>query len=153
MKMGDEAVIGGVSRRGMLLAAALAGLGAAPKTAAQEDGGVGEAVTWVAIRTYELKPEADRASLVAKTQAEFVPILAAQPGFVAFYVLAPAPTTWMAVSVWDTAEAAAASNETARAWVAANVLDSVASGPETIEAAVDIAAIGADAATPATTSG
>ena len=59
--------------------------------------------------------------------------------------------TWMAVSVWETREAATASNETARAWVAANVLEAVASGPETIEAAVEIAAIaaGAGAATPA----
>lgn len=134
-----------ISRRAALVAAALVGIGGVATR-----GGIAAAQTpeampaagWVAIRGYQLTAEADRAALVALTEAEFIPLLRAQPGFLAFYVLEPDPLTWMAVNVWETEEAAVASGEVARGWVAEHVAASIASGPETIEARLDVAAVG-----------
>ncbi len=141
-----------VTRRAALLAAALAGLGAGAIHVAHaaQTPDAAPAAGWVAIRTYQLNADADRAALVAITEAEFVPLLRAQPGFVAFYVLHPDPLTWMAVNMWETEEAAAASGEVARGWVAENVAASIASGPESIDARLDVAAVGmgTPAATP-----
>jgi heme-degrading monooxygenase HmoA len=148
---GTGAVFGAAAtRRAAVLAAALAGLGAAAaRRASAQTPDPERGAGWVAIRTYQLKPEADRATLLLVTEEGFVPLLREQPGFVAFYVLEPDPLTWMAVSVWDSRDAAAASAEVARAWVAENVQASVASGPESLEAGVNLVAFAGDAATPA----
>lgn len=142
-----------ITRRAALLAAALAGLGgtsARIASAAAQTPETTPAAGWVAIRTYQLNADADRAALVALTEAQFVPLLRAQPGFLAFYVLEPDPLTWMAVNVWETEDAAIASGEVARGWVADNVAASIASGPESIEARLDVAAfrMGGPVATP-----
>lgn len=97
----------------------------------------------MAVRTYRLKPDTDRADLVALSEREFVPVLQGLDGFVAWYVLRPDPLTWSAVTVWRDKAASDAGLAPIRDWVTANVAAQLEGAPESLDGAVNLAAFGA----------
>ncbi|MGI9254940.1 MAG: hypothetical protein ACR2J8_14445, partial [Thermomicrobiales bacterium] len=94
---------------------------------------------WSAIRSYRLKPDADRAALVALTDEEFLPIVQALDGFSSFAIVRPEPDLWVAVTMWRDQPASESSIATIRQWVKANVMDSVIGSPDSAEGPVDLA--------------
>lgn len=138
------------TRRTTVTAALLSILaGAAPGFAVRAIAEDAPAAGWVALRTYTLKDDADRAALIGLTENGFVPLLRGLDGFVACFILQPNPLTWTSVTVWRDEKASAASLPAVKEWVTANVASSIASGPEGFEGKVDIAAFDDALATPA----
>jgi heme-degrading monooxygenase HmoA len=128
-----------LSRRTLLMAAG-ASLLVAPRAASAEDSHSGAG--WIAVRSYALKPETDRAALVAETEANFVPLIQGLDGFVSYYVLQPDPLTWTAISVWHDEAASNAALTPIRTWVEENVADRLASGPVGVEGAAAVIGFG-----------
>jgi heme-degrading monooxygenase HmoA len=85
-----------------------------------------------AIRRYTVK-QGTVEELIRRVQEGFVPIVRNMPGFRGYYYLVNGgPEVLIAISVFDNADGALASNEQAADWVSKNVLDSATGRPEVI---------------------
>jgi Antibiotic biosynthesis monooxygenase len=84
-----------------------------------------------AIRRYTVK-RGTVEELIRRVQEHFVPIVRNMPGFGGYYLVNGGPEVLIAISVFDNADGALASNELAADWVRKNVLDSAAGRPEVI---------------------
>lgn len=93
---------------------------------------------FISIRLYAGVDPADQAEIHRQTVAGFVPIMRGSDGFVGYYVL-PAGDRLAAVSLFQAAEQASASNENARDFVAAKLAPLLPNPPLIVEGSVDIA--------------
>ena len=136
-----------VSRRAAVIATAISAIGVRGLTVRAQAADAAD--PYVTIRVYQLKDTADRAALIADTEASLLPLLETLPGWLGFTVLEPDPLTWFAITEWASKEDSATGGLAIKEWVAEHVADSIASGPESIEATVNITAAPASDATPA----
>jgi heme-degrading monooxygenase HmoA len=83
------------------------------------------------IRRYTVK-QGTVEELTRRVQEGFVPIVRNMPGFRGYYLVNGGPEVLIAVSVFDNADGALASNEQAADWVRRNILDTTAGKPEVI---------------------
>ena len=84
-----------------------------------------------AIRRYTVE-QGTVEELIRRVQEGFVPIVRNMPGFMGYYLVNGGPDVLIAISVFDDADGALASNEQAADWVRKNVLGSAAGRPEVI---------------------
>ena len=84
-----------------------------------------------AIRRYTVK-QGTVEELTRRVQEGFVPIVRNMPGFRGYYLVNGGPKVLIAISVFDNADGALASNEQAADWVRSNVFDSTTGRPEII---------------------
>jgi heme-degrading monooxygenase HmoA len=68
--------------------------------------------------------------LARRVQDSFVPMLRQMPGFKAYYLLDGGPDVLITISVFESADAAFASNTAAADWVRNNVLEFTRGMPE-----------------------
>jgi len=121
------------SGRGILLLLfSIAMLLAAPLTVGAQDNSV-----FVSVRVYDGVDPADQQEIARLTEKGFLPIMRESPGFVGYYLL-PADDRLASVSMFDSAEQAAASNEKARAFVAENLAPLLPNPPMIAEGSVDV---------------
>lgn len=121
------------SGRGLLLLLlAIAMLVAAPLTVGAQDSSI-----YVSVRVYDGVDPADQQEIARLTDQGFLPIMRESQGFVGYYLL-PADDRLASVSMFDTAEQAAASNEKARAFVAENLAPLLPNPPIIAEGTVDV---------------
>ena len=83
------------------------------------------------IRRYTVK-QGTVEELTRRVQEGFVPIVRNMPGFRGYYLVNGGPEVLIAISVFDNADGALASNEQAADWVRNNVLGSAAGTPEVL---------------------
>ena len=83
------------------------------------------------IRRYTVK-QGTVEELTRRVQEGFVPIVRNMPGFRGYYLVNGGPEVLIAISVFDNADEALASNEQAADWVKNSVLDSATGRPEVI---------------------
>ena len=91
--------------------------------------GVGDHVQ--RIRRYTVR-QGTVEDLIRRVQEGFVPIVRNMPGFRGYYLVNGGLEVLIAISVFDNADGALASNEQAADWVKNNVLDSATGRPEVI---------------------
>ncbi|MCY4072841.1 MAG: hypothetical protein OXG60_16230 [Chloroflexi bacterium] len=121
------------SGRGILLVLfSIAMLLAAPLTVSAQDSSV-----FVSIRVYDGVDPADQKEIARLTNQGFLPIMRDSDGFVAYYLL-PDGDMLASVSMFDSYEQAAASNEKARAFVAENLAPLLPNPPMIVEGAIDV---------------
>jgi hypothetical protein len=70
--------------------------------------------------------------LTRRVEEGFVPLVRRMKGFRGYYLVSSGPNVLIAMSVFETAEQAIASNEIAADWVRNNVLGSKTGAPEVI---------------------
>ena len=92
------------------------------------------------IRVYAGVDPANRDEIVRLVDEGFLPIMRESDGFVGYYLL-PAGDVLASVSMFDSAEQAAASNEAARDFVAEFMAPLLPNAPLIVEAAIDISYI------------
>jgi heme-degrading monooxygenase HmoA len=83
------------------------------------------------IRRYTVK-QGTVEELIRRVQEGFLPIVRNMPGFRGYYLVNGGPEVLIAISVFDDADGALASNEEAADWVRTNVLGSATERPEVI---------------------
>jgi len=89
----------------------------------------GEEKMFTIIRKFRLsRGSADE--VTRRVRTGFVPLLRDLPGFKHYYLLDGGPDTLISVRVFDSADQALASNETAAEWMRDNVLEFVKGMPE-----------------------
>lgn len=93
---------------------------------------------FVSIRLYEGVDVTDRDDIVRIVDEGFLPIMRASDGFVAYYLL-PGGDVLAAISLFDSVEQAAASNEAARGFVAEYMAPLLPNAPLIVEGSLDIA--------------
>ena len=129
-----------LSRRSALaLTAAAAMFGGASALAAPA--GNAAAASWVQLRSFTLKPDANRADMIATLAPKLLPIARQIDGFIAWYVLEPDPATWLAVTFWRDREAAESAHDEIVSINEEYFLPFVEAYPETISAAINIAEV------------
>ena len=92
------------------------------------------------IRKYKVR-KGSVEQLAQRVREGFVPLVRQMPGFRGYYLLDGGPAELTTISMFDTAEAALASNEKAADWVRNNVLDATRGMPEVIVGTVLIAEV------------
>ena len=92
---------------------------------------------FVSIRVYEGVDPMDRDEIVRLVDPAFLSIMRESDGFVGYYLL-PAGDKLAAVSLFDTAEQAAASNEKARDYVAEYMAPLLPNAPMIVEGTIDV---------------
>ena len=70
--------------------------------------------------------------LIRQVEEGFVPLVRRMSGFKGYYLIKSGQNVLIAMSVFETAEQALASNEIAADWVTNNLLESKTGGPEII---------------------
>lgn len=70
------------------------------------------------------------AEVARRVESGFVPLLRELPGFRNYYLLEGGPDELISIRVFDSADEAFASNETAASWMRENVLELVKGMPE-----------------------
>jgi hypothetical protein len=88
---------------------------------------------YVAIRTWRFAAGKTYADLTDPIESGYFPILQAAPGFVAHYILDVGDGMVMAVSVWESKDAADESTRLATDFVAATLADFFEAAPEIVE--------------------
>lgn len=83
------------------------------------------------IRTYKVT-RGTVEELTRRAREGFVPLVRRMPGFRGYYLVNSGPDALIAISVFETAEEALASNDMAADWVRSNILESAAGAPEII---------------------
>jgi heme-degrading monooxygenase HmoA len=102
--------------------------------------GSGEAVSWEAgraragpmfasIRKYNVR-RGSAEQLAKRVRDSFVPMMRQMDGFRGYYLLNGGPDVLITISIFDSADAAFASNEKAADWVRNNVLEFTRGMPE-----------------------
>jgi hypothetical protein len=110
-----------IRRLTAVVAISLAVCGLGLGLAACGSDGSTETPTYAAVREYVNVPDVDAAA--KEVEASFVPLLQEIPGFVGYYFIAPEgddSTKMISVSLFTSADSAAASNQVALDWVAEN---------------------------------
>ncbi len=101
---------------------------------------------FASVRVYEGVDPMDQEEIARLTAEGFLPIMRGSDGFVGYYLL-PAGDTLAAISLFDSAEQASASNQAARAFVGENLAPFLPNPPLIVEGTVEISAqLFADAA-------
>jgi hypothetical protein len=95
---------------------------------------------FTSIRKYNLK-RGSADELAGRVQKGFVPLLRQMQGFRGYYLLDGGPDVLITVSIFNTFDEALASNETAAAWVRANMLEFTKGMPEVMTGSVLIAEV------------
>lgn len=84
---------------------------------------------FASIRKYRVR-RGSVPQLAQRVQKGFVPLLRKVPGFRSYYLLDGGPDVLITISIFDSADEAFASNETAANWVRHNVLEFTRGMPE-----------------------
>jgi heme-degrading monooxygenase HmoA len=92
------------------------------------------------IRTYKVT-RGTVEELTRRAREGFVPLVRRMPGFRGYYLVNSAPDVLIAISVFDTAEGALASNDIAADRVRRNILESTTGMPDIIVGDVVISEI------------
>ena len=92
---------------------------------------------FASVRVYEGVDPADQGEIARLTAAGFLPIMRESDGFVGYYLL-PAGDVLAAVSMFDSPEQAAVSNEKARDFVAESLAPLLPNAPTIVEGALDV---------------
>jgi hypothetical protein len=113
-------------RTGGVTLAALAAIGIGGRVIAQEASPVPNAALgrYVVIRTRTVKPDMNYADLVSINRDQFVPIIAAIPGFVAYTVIYSDTTReWTAIGIYTDKAGADASTKAAADFIATSTVN------------------------------
>ncbi len=94
---------------------------------------------FASVRVYDGIDPADQAEIARLTAAGFLPIMRESDGFVGYYLM-PAGESLAAISLFDSAEQAAASTERAREFVAENLAPLLPNPPLIVEGTVEVSA-------------
>jgi heme-degrading monooxygenase HmoA len=94
---------------------------------------------FVIVRKFRLTRGATE-EVARRVRESFVPLLRELPGFSGYYLLDGGPDVLVSVRVFDSADAALASNEVAANWIRDNVLEFVKGMPEVMAGDVLVAA-------------
>ena len=92
---------------------------------------------FASVRVYDGVNPADQDKIARLTAAGFLPILRESDGFIGYYLL-PAADMLAAISMFDSAEQASASNDAAREFVAENLAPLLPNAPTIYEGALSI---------------
>jgi heme-degrading monooxygenase HmoA len=92
------------------------------------------------IRKYKVRKGAVE-QLARRVREGFVPLVRQMPGFQSYYLIDGGRDELTTISMFETADAALASNEKAADWVRNNVLESTRGMPEVIVGTVLIAEV------------
>ena len=92
---------------------------------------------FASVRVYDGVDPGDQAEIARRTAAGFLPIMRESDGFVGYYLL-PAGDMLAAISMFDSAEQAAASNDKARAFVAENLAPLLPNAPTIVAGELDV---------------
>jgi len=84
---------------------------------------------FVIVRTFRLT-RGSAEEVTRRVQESFVPLLRELPGFRDYYLLDGGPDVLISIRVFDSADEALVSNETAANWMRDNVLDFVKGMPD-----------------------
>ena len=98
---------------------------------------------FIAIRKYKLEgSEGSRDELTRRVQEEFVPILRQLPGFKGYHLMDCGGGEVASISMFESREAALASNDRAREWAERSIKHLVPNPPEVIagETGLDVTA-------------
>ncbi len=117
--------------RSLLLLCLLALL-ALPLTANADDD-----VVFASVRLYDGIEPADQSEIARRTAAGFLPIMRGSEGFVGYFMM-PADDKLAAISLFDSPEQAAASNEAARDFVVENLAPLLPNPPTVHEGTVEL---------------
>ena len=112
-------------------------LSSLPATVGAQD--MMEDSVFASIRVYDGVDPADQAEIARLTAEGFLPIMRESEGFVGYYLL-PAEDMLAAISLFDSAEQASASNDAAREFVAENLAPLLPNAPMTVEGTVEVSA-------------
>jgi hypothetical protein len=82
-----------------------------------------------------------RGEVARRVQDSFAPLLRELPGFRAYYLLGGGPDVLISIRVFDSADDALASNETAANWIRNNVLEFTKGMPEVMAGDVLVAEV------------
>lgn len=93
---------------------------------------------YASVRVYRARPE-NVAELNRRVNDEFVPLVSKLPGYVAYFGIDQGDGSWASVSIFQSEEAANASNKTAADWVQRRVKPMIVSGPDTTTGNVAVA--------------
>ena len=94
---------------------------------------------FASVRVYDGIDPADQTEIARLTAAGFLPIMRESDGFVGYYLM-PAGESLAAISLFDSAEQAAASTEKAREFVAENLAPLLPNPPLIVEGTVEVSA-------------
>ena len=108
---------------------------ALPLTAGAQDESI-----FASVRVYEGVDPMDMAEISRRVEARFLPIISANDGFIAYYLL-PAGDTLVAMNLFATEEQSNASNAAAAYFVAERLAPLLPNAPRIVEGAVDIGVI------------
>ena len=97
-----------------------------------------EASIFASVRVYDGVDSANQDEIVRQAAEGFLPIMRESEGFVGYYLL-PAGEMLAAISLFDSAEQASASNDAARDFVAENLAPLLPNAPMIIEGELDVA--------------
>ena len=95
---------------------------------------------FISIRKYRVRRGSAK-ELVRRVREGFVPLVRQIPGFQSYYLLDGGPDVLITVSIFDSADEAFASNETAAEWVRNNVLEFTKGMPEVMGGDVLVAEV------------
>ncbi len=102
-----------------------------------EGGNLIDQSVFVSVRVYSGVDPADQSEIARLVNAGFLPIMRESDGFVGYYLL-PAGDTLAAISLFDSAEQAAASNEAARDFVAEELAPFLPNPPTIVEGQIGV---------------
>jgi hypothetical protein len=125
-------------QNGLVATVALGGAATLPRAlgaAAQEQATpvTSAATRFVAVRQYVFADGVTYADIAGIVESGFLPIVSAAPGFVAHYVTDIGNGGLVAISIWETEEAANNSSVLAADFVAANLADKFQGPPEEVK--------------------
>ena len=95
---------------------------------------------FTSIRKYKVR-RGSAEELARRVREGFVPLVRQIPGFRGYYLLDGGPDVLITVSMFDSADEAFASNETAAEWVRDNVLEFTKGMPEVMVGDVLVAGV------------
>jgi hypothetical protein len=84
---------------------------------------------FASIRKYRVR-RGSAEQLALRVQGSFVPLIRQMPGFQGYYLLDGGPDVLITISMFDSVDAAVASNEVSANWVRNNVLEFTKGMPE-----------------------
>ncbi|WP_158931173.1 antibiotic biosynthesis monooxygenase family protein [Acidisphaera sp. S103] len=84
---------------------------------------------FTSIRKYSVR-RGSAEELARRVQESFVPLIRQMPGFQSYYLLNGGPDVLITISMFDSVDAAVASNEVSANWVRNNVLEFTKGMPE-----------------------
>lgn len=92
---------------------------------------------YASVRVYRARPENVK-ELNRRVNEEFVPLVSKLPGYVSYFGIDQGDGKWASISVFQSEDAAKASNKTAAEWVQKRVKPLIESGPDTTTGVVAV---------------